>query len=154
MLFWFVITLLCCVIISFRFVMSLAISSRLVLLPSCLGETEKLAVGNGGNLFCVDCGAINHVFNDCWALSTFVPLVELLAGPEVVLLIRVQGSKQPLGLRCFVRWAAGAALQRELAKQKTRRMSEIKIVCSNISPSRQGCGRSGSAALPASAGKL
>ena len=47
-------------------------------------------------------------------------LVELLADPEVVLLIRVQGSKQPSGLRGFVRWAAGAALQRELAKRKTR----------------------------------
>jgi len=71
MLFWFVMTLLCCVIISFRFVMSLAISSRLVLLPLRLGETETLAVGNGGNLFCVDRGAIVCVFSDCWAFSTF-----------------------------------------------------------------------------------
>ena len=47
-------------------------------------------------------------------------LVELLAGPEVVLLIRVQGLKQPSGLRGFVRWAGGAALQRELAKRNTR----------------------------------
>jgi len=47
-------------------------------------------------------------------------LVELLADPEVVLLIRVQGLKQLLGLRGFIRWAVGAALQRELAKQKTR----------------------------------
>jgi hypothetical protein len=71
MLFWFVMTLLCCVIISFRFVISLAISSRLVILPSRLGETETLTVGNGGNLFCVNRGAIVHVFSDCWASSTF-----------------------------------------------------------------------------------
>jgi len=53
------------------------------------------------------------------SVSLYV-LVELLAGLEVVLLIRVQGSKQPLGLQGFVWWAAGAALQRELAKRKTR----------------------------------
>jgi len=53
------------------------------------------------------------------SVSLYV-LVELLAGPEVVLLIRVQGSKQPSGLRGFIQWAAGAALQRELAKRKTR----------------------------------
>ena len=47
-------------------------------------------------------------------------LVELLAGLEVVLLIRVQGLKQPLGLQGFVWWAGGAALQRELAKWNTR----------------------------------
>ena len=51
--------------------MSLAISSKLVLLPSRSGETETLAVGNGGNPFCVDRGAIVHVFSDCWASSTF-----------------------------------------------------------------------------------
>ena len=54
------------------------------------------------------------------SVSLYVLLVELLAVPEVVLLIRVQGLKQPSGLRGFVRWAAGAALQRELAKRKTR----------------------------------
>ena len=53
-------------------------------------------------------------------LVSLYVLVELLAGPEVVLLIRVQGLKQPLGLQGFVRWARGAALQRELAKQNTR----------------------------------
>jgi len=37
-------------------------------------------------------------------------LVELLVDLEVVLLIRVQGSKQLLGLWGFVRWAVGAAL--------------------------------------------
>ena len=46
-------------------------------------------------------------------LVSLYVLVELLAVPEVVLLIRVQGSKQPSGLWGFVRWAAGAALQRE-----------------------------------------
>ena len=59
------ITLLCYVIISFRFVISLAISSRLMLLPLCLGEIETLVIGNGGNLFCVDCGVIVCVFSDC-----------------------------------------------------------------------------------------
>ena len=51
------------------------------------------------------------------SVSLYVLSVEPLAGPEVVLLIRAQGSKQPSGLRRFVRWAAGAALQRELAKR-------------------------------------
>ena len=40
-------------------------------LPSRSGETETLAVGNGGNPFCVDRGAIVRVFSDCWASSTF-----------------------------------------------------------------------------------
>jgi len=53
-------------------------------------------------------------------LVSLYVLVKLLAVPEVVLLIRVQGLKQPSGLRGFVQWAAGAALQRELAKRKTR----------------------------------
>ena len=58
-------TLLYYVIISFRFVMSLAISSRLVLLPSHSGETETLAVGNRGNPFYINRGAIVRIFSDC-----------------------------------------------------------------------------------------
>ena len=65
-------TLLYYIIISFKFVISLAISSRLVILPSRLGEMETLAVRNGGNPFCVDRGVIIYIFSDCWASSTFV----------------------------------------------------------------------------------
>lgn len=54
------------------------------------------------------------------SVSLYVLLVEPQAGPEVVLLIRVQESKQSSGLRRFVRWAAGAALRRELAKREIR----------------------------------
>jgi len=71
-LFWFAMTLFCYAIISFRFVISLAIFSRSVLFPSRLDKTETLAVGKGDNLLCVDCGAFILIFNDCWALSTFV----------------------------------------------------------------------------------
>jgi len=56
--------LLCYVIILLDFVISLAISSRLVILPLYLGETETLTVGNGGNPFCVDCGAVIRVFSN------------------------------------------------------------------------------------------
>ena len=55
-----------------------------------------------------------------YLVSLYILLVELLAGLKVVLLIHVQGLKQPSGLWGFVRWAIGATLQRELAKQKTR----------------------------------
>ena len=51
--------------------MSFTISSKLVLLPLHSGETEMLAVKNGGNQFCVNCGAIVCVFSNCWASSTF-----------------------------------------------------------------------------------
>jgi len=51
--------------------MSLTIFFRLMLLPSHSGKTETLAVGNRGNPFCVDRGAIVRVFSDCWASSTF-----------------------------------------------------------------------------------
>ena len=50
---------------------SLIIFSKLVLLPLYLGKTETLAVGNGGSLFCVNCGAIVRFFSDYWASSTF-----------------------------------------------------------------------------------
>ena len=102
------------------------------------------------------------------SVSLYVFLVELLAGLEVVLLIRVQGSKPPSGLWGFVRWAAGAALQRELAKQKTRiRLKEsprrisssFKGFCTfrvlgQVAPQKQGSGQCGSATLPASRGEL
>ena len=48
MLFWFIITLLCYIIISFRFVISLIISSKLVFLLLYLGKIETLIVENRG----------------------------------------------------------------------------------------------------------
>lgn len=47
MLLWFVMTLFCCAVVSFRFAMSAVTSLKLVFLLSRSGETETLAAGNG-----------------------------------------------------------------------------------------------------------
>ena len=59
------------IIISFKFIISLTISSKLVIFSSHLGKMETLTVGNGGNPFCVNYGAIIYIFSDCWASSIF-----------------------------------------------------------------------------------
>ena len=111
-------TLLCCVIIFFKFVIRLAISSRSVLLPSRLGET--LAVGNGGNPFCVDRCAIVRVFSDCWASSTFAlgflvrPFGGAAGGTRGGVADTRSGVEAAIGapaLRSVGRLAAGGGLQ-------------------------------------------
>lgn len=84
MSFWSAMALLCCVIVSLRFAMRHTTLSRLVLLSSRSGETKTLAMGKGGNLFCVDRGAIVRVLSDCCASRTFaLGFLVLLAGPGV-----------------------------------------------------------------------
>jgi len=58
--------------------MRAATSSRLVLLLSRSGETETLAVGNGGSSFCVGRGTIVvvRVPSDCWASIAFAPFLK------------------------------------------------------------------------------
>ena len=88
--FWLVMMLLCCAMVSFRLLISRLNSSRLLVLPAHSGEIDR-AVGNGGNSFCVPCGAVRaaiwftvvccsscadrsvlfRVLSDCWASSTF-----------------------------------------------------------------------------------
>jgi hypothetical protein len=136
MLFWFVMTLLYCVIISSRPVTSLAIPPRLVLLPSRSGET--LAVGNGGNPFCVDRGAIVRVFSDCWASSTFA----------LGFLVRPFGGAAG-GTRGGV---ADTRLGVEAAIGALRSVGRRgRLAAGGL---QQGCGRSGSAALPARGGDI
>ena len=55
MLFWLVMMLLCCAIVSLRLSMSRQNLSRLIPPPSRSGEAETLAVGNGGSICCVAC---------------------------------------------------------------------------------------------------
>ena len=68
-----VMTLFCCAMVSFRFAISLATSFRLVFLLLRSGETETLAVGNGGSSFRVGRGAVVVVcvLSDCWVSITF-----------------------------------------------------------------------------------
>ena len=62
MVFWPVIMLLCCTIVSLKLSISRQNSSRLIPPPSRSGEVETLAVGNGGSICCVAyspiCGAV------------------------------------------------------------------------------------------------
>jgi hypothetical protein len=87
MLFWLVMMLLCCAIVSLRLSMSRQNSSRLIPPPSRSGEIETLVVGNGGSICCeacsLICGAVVYcsncadlwarVLSDCWASCTFAP---------------------------------------------------------------------------------
>lgn len=59
MLFWFVMMLLCCAIVSLRLAMSCTTSSNLVLALPRVGEMDSRSVGKGGSSSSVNCYALN-----------------------------------------------------------------------------------------------
>ena len=68
-LFWFAMMLICCVIVSFRFVISATTSSRFVSLPSRSDAAVAVALADGS--FCIDLDALDRVLNDRWTSRTF-----------------------------------------------------------------------------------